>query len=150
MLPTSLALLAATRVGFTRVEEYLLLPEHATEEEAPPLPSGVLAKLGDESEPCSFEWPGTDWRLRGVALTVRAGAVVAVTGTIGAGKTSLLCALLGEMPPLPEQAGRSRRAVTSSLCFLGQCASPLLAAGVRWLTRCCVGQAGVCDVWHRA
>ena len=33
MLPTSLALLAATRVGFTRVEEYLLLPEHATEEE---------------------------------------------------------------------------------------------------------------------
>ena len=89
----------------------------------------VSSKVGDESKPCSFEWPGTDWRLRGVALTVRAGAVVAVTGTIGAGKTSLLCALLGEMPPLLEQAGPGRRAVTNSLCFLGQCACPLLAAG---------------------
>ena len=35
--------------------------------------------------------------LRGVALEVRVGELVAVVGRVGAGKTSLLMALLGEL-----------------------------------------------------
>jgi hypothetical protein len=35
----------------------------------------------------------------GGGVEVMAGAVIGVTGLVGAGKSSLLCALLGEMPP---------------------------------------------------
>ena len=44
-------------------------------------------------------WQGPT--LGGVRLTLRAGEVLGVCGEVGAGKSSLLAALLGELLPLP-------------------------------------------------
>ena len=48
-----------------------------------------------------FSWEGDDaqaaWRLQNIELNVRHGQLVAVVGTVGSGKSSILSALLGEM-----------------------------------------------------
>ena len=49
----------------------------------------------------SFTWsPDLDPTLKDVSVQVRAGSLVAVVGMVGAGKSSLLSALLGEMQKL--------------------------------------------------
>ena len=49
----------------------------------------------------SFSWSSDlDPTLKDVSVRVRAGSLVAVVGTVGAGKSSLLAALLGEMHKL--------------------------------------------------
>jgi ATP-binding cassette, subfamily B, multidrug efflux pump len=47
----------------------------------------------------TFQYPGTDgWALRGVNLDIPAGALVAVTGPVGSGKSALARAILGVYP----------------------------------------------------
>ena len=71
---------------------------------APPLV--LLQAVGREEEKdaviCSqadFSWGEEQERatLRGVTLTVRRGGLVAVVGGVGAGKSSLLSAVLGDL-----------------------------------------------------
>ena len=47
----------------------------------------------------TFSWGGAaeEWTLHGVNLKVQKGQLVAVVGSVGAGKSSLLSALLGQM-----------------------------------------------------
>ena len=46
---------------------------------------------------CTFSWEGEDQKLlEGINFRARAGELVGVVGKIGAGKTSLLCSILGE------------------------------------------------------
>ncbi|XP_027391669.1 multidrug resistance-associated protein 4-like [Bos indicus x Bos taurus] len=49
--------------------------------------------------------------LQGLSFTVRPGELLAVVGPVGAGKSSLLCALLGELPPSQGQASVHGRIV---------------------------------------
>lgn len=54
-----------------------------------------------------FTWEGneeqTSWRLEDIDLTIPHGRLVALVGSVGAGKSSILSALLGEMK---KEAGR--------------------------------------------
>jgi ATP-binding cassette subfamily C (CFTR/MRP) protein 1 len=52
-------------------------------------------------ENCSFTWGGEDGKvLHDINLKVSQGSLVAIIGAVGAGKSSLLSALLGEMEKL--------------------------------------------------
>lgn len=48
----------------------------------------------------SFSWGGTTPTLSNLNLIVKTGELVAVVGKVGAGKSSLLNAILGEMKQL--------------------------------------------------
>jgi len=45
----------------------------------------------------TFSWTDESTTLKDVNFSVKTGELVAVVGTIGSGKTSLLCALLGDL-----------------------------------------------------
>ncbi|KAJ2780560.1 Multidrug resistance-associated protein 6 [Coemansia javaensis] len=81
----------------------------------------------------AFAWPGpadpaAPFVLRVDSLVVGRGQLVAVAGAVGAGKSSLLSAILGEMDPAPPgRRPRSRAAVTGRTAYVGQ--HPWLARG---------------------
>lgn len=90
-----IANLAAARVSADRIASFLgeeTLPEPS----ASPLLSGAVGirwkgaayQHGDAAEPV----------IAGLDLTVRAGEAVAIVGPVGAGKSSLILSLLGEVP----------------------------------------------------
>lgn len=102
------------RASVARVNAFLALPQwHAPRE--PPSDGDVAARLNG----CSFRWtapqelspspkssPAPDQSnardvLTSIKLDIRKGELLAVIGRVGAGKSSLLAALLGELPPVP-------------------------------------------------
>jgi ABC-type multidrug transport system fused ATPase/permease subunit len=143
MLPLSLSLAAATQVSLARIEDFLAMPEHeSTEAAATTTTDGLLVAIGGDGGSdtgMSFKWPGAEFRLRNVSLSLRGGEIVGVTGSTGSGKTSFLCALLAEMPQCDsgdddsstdDSQSSRRHFVTRSVCFVSQ--RPfLLSASVR-------------------
>jgi ABC-type multidrug transport system fused ATPase/permease subunit len=121
MLPTSIALYAASMVSLRRCEEFLALPEHEPLPTPPPCEPDTLARVSG-----TFEWSGTQFSLQELSLSVGRGELVGVTGSIGSGKTSLLCALLGEMSA---KGGKQsdETCLVSSVCFVSQ--RPFLMSG---------------------
>ncbi|KAK3912845.1 Canalicular multispecific organic anion transporter 2 [Frankliniella fusca] len=124
MLPMVIMLVVQSGVSIKRIDAFLNAPDldedsvqHCTEEA-----SGALRKLAEANgtdgpghgpdhargtvapihvRDGTFAWgPGEEPVLRDVQLTVPKGALVAVVGMVGAGKTSLLSAMLGEMEKL--------------------------------------------------
>ncbi|XP_045113643.1 multidrug resistance-associated protein 1-like isoform X2 [Portunus trituberculatus] len=84
-------------VSLRRMERYLntdeLDPLDVTSD--PRQSSAVVVQGG------CFSWEGDEeqdtWRLKDIELNVRPGQLVALVGTVGSGKSSILSALLGEM-----------------------------------------------------
>jgi ABC-type multidrug transport system fused ATPase/permease subunit len=141
MLPLSISLFAAAKVSLSRVEDYLALPEHdeavvacdaaaATPSDGclVQISSGVSAQSNAEEGGfgMSFKWPDADFQLRNIHLAVCGGEMVGIAGPIGSGKSSLLSAILGEMPPT-SQSRSPRQHLTQSVCFVGQ--RPFLLSG---------------------
>ncbi len=60
-------------------------------------------------ENASFAWDADSMTLKNINLRVKNGSLVAVVGSVGAGKSSLLAAVLGE---LEKKAGRINRNVS--------------------------------------
>ena len=96
-------------VSIRRINEFLNAAElEPRVEEAPVRPGLVL-----EVEGGSWSWGAVERPvLRDVTLRLEQGELVAVVGLVGAGKSSLLAALLGEMNCL---AGAVRTAGTTAL-----------------------------------
>lgn len=60
-----------------------------------------VADVAVKVEGGTFSWEGDDhqasWRLEDIDLTITHGRLVALVGSVGSGKSSILSALLGEM-----------------------------------------------------
>lgn len=129
MAPEVVAALLEARVAADRVTAFLSAPEVAGRRTAPPpKPLGWTPAAHEEparwTAPAAFHggiarWPGVDGRgaaaggdggslgpivLRDVTLAFPAGTLTAIVGPVGAGKSSLLAALLGELAFTPPNA----------------------------------------------
>ncbi|KAF9613046.1 hypothetical protein IFM89_005480 [Coptis chinensis] len=99
MIPEALSMLIQVKVSFDRLETFLLDDELKDEKERSLLPSASISVRMNSG---AFCWnKDTDApTLRAVNLEVRKGQKVAVCGPVGAGKSSLLYAILGEIPKI--------------------------------------------------
>ncbi|KAJ4831189.1 ATP-binding cassette sub- C member 8 [Turnera subulata] len=100
MLPEALSVMIQVKVSFDRINKFLL-DDELKNENARRMPSqnsfeSVLIKGGKFSWDPELVMP----TLREVNLDVKQGQKIAICGPVGAGKSSLLCAILGEMPKL--------------------------------------------------
>eukprot|EP01018_Ginkgo_biloba_P033198 Gb_05522 [translate_table: standard] len=99
-LPDLLSVLAQAKVSLDRVTAYLQeqelqadavenIPKHSTE-------------VAIEIEGGEFNWDpfSQEPTLKGIRLQVRRGMRVAICGTVGSGKSSLLSCILGEIPKI--------------------------------------------------
>lgn len=97
MLPNIITQVVNANVSLTRLEE-LLLAEERVVEPNPPLTPGLPAisiRNGNFSWDSKAEKP----TLSNINLDIPIGSLIAIVGETGEGKTSLISAMLGEIPP---------------------------------------------------
>ncbi|KAF5764677.1 putative ABC-type xenobiotic transporter [Helianthus annuus] len=100
MLPNMITQVVNANVSLKRLED-LLLAEERLLLPNPPLEPGLPAisiKNG------SFSWDSKSDRptLSNINLDIQMGSLVAIVGSTGEGKTSLVSAMLGELPPVSD------------------------------------------------
>uniref|UniRef100_A0A8C6CRZ5 Multidrug resistance-associated protein 4 n=1 Tax=Moschus moschiferus TaxID=68415 RepID=A0A8C6CRZ5_MOSMO len=84
-------------ISIRRIKNFLLLDEIT--QCYPLLPSDGKMIVDVQAFTASWEKKSEIPTLQGLSFTVRPGELLAVVGPVGAGKSSLLSALLGELPP---------------------------------------------------
>uniref|UniRef100_A0A8D1MQ45 ABC transporter domain-containing protein n=1 Tax=Sus scrofa TaxID=9823 RepID=A0A8D1MQ45_PIG len=84
-------------VSIQRVKNFLLLEE--TSQHNPQLPSDGEAIVRMHDFTAFWDKASETPTLQGLSFTIRPGELLAVVGPVGAGKSSLLSAVLGELPP---------------------------------------------------
>ncbi|XP_063702153.1 multidrug resistance-associated protein 1 isoform X3 [Culicoides brevitarsis] len=102
MLPMLISSLVQTSVSVTRINKFMNAEELD--------PDNVQT---DESEPCAlviengtFQWDTEETTLKNINMKVEKNQLVAVVGTVGSGKSSLLSAYLGEMDRISGRVNR--------------------------------------------
>ncbi|XP_076312445.1 ATP-binding cassette sub-family C member 4-like isoform X2 [Tachypleus tridentatus] len=103
LFPFAIAHGAESLISFKRIEKFLLLEEQKE-------PSVVnVSDLRPKLENCGVWMDNVtsswckeieEFNLKNISVTVKPGELLAVIGPVGAGKTSLLMTILGEMPTL--------------------------------------------------
>uniref|UniRef100_A0A0D9WR94 Uncharacterized protein n=1 Tax=Leersia perrieri TaxID=77586 RepID=A0A0D9WR94_9ORYZ len=101
MLPEIMTKMIQYRVSLDRIEN--LLGEEEIRDDDVMRKTTILDDSSDGTriihvQDGSFSWSGSELTLKNVHLSIRQGEKVAVCGPVGSGKSSLLCALLGEIP----------------------------------------------------
>ncbi|KAM7238066.1 hypothetical protein CapIbe_011024 [Capra ibex] len=84
-------------VSIQRIKKFLLLDE--TSQCYSQLPSDGRTIVDVQAFTASWEKASETPTLQGLSFTVRPGELLVVVGPVGAGKSSLLSAVLGELPP---------------------------------------------------
>uniref|UniRef100_J3MF20 ABC transporter domain-containing protein n=1 Tax=Oryza brachyantha TaxID=4533 RepID=J3MF20_ORYBR len=101
MLPEVMTMVIQYRVSLGRIGRFLAEDEINDGDviRAPPSDDSRIINVQDGS----FSWSGSaaELTLKNVHLSIRRGEKVAVCGPVGSGKSSLLFALLGEIPRTP-------------------------------------------------
>ncbi|KAI4581556.1 hypothetical protein MJG53_009999 [Ovis ammon polii x Ovis aries] len=95
--PMAIEKVSEAVVSIQRIKNFLLLDEIT--QCYPLLPSDGKTIVDVQAFTASWEKASETPTLQGLSFTVRPGEVLAVVGPVGAGKSSLLSALLGELPP---------------------------------------------------
>lgn len=117
--PQVIASVTQAMVSLDRLTKFMTSEEIQPDavERTPLLEGGDMAPI--ELRMATFAWDteAPQPTLRNINLTVTRGARVAICGTVGSGKSSLLAALLGEMPRV---AGTAR--VSGSIAYVAQSA----------------------------
>ncbi|XP_046392416.1 ATP-binding cassette sub-family C member 4-like [Ischnura elegans] len=95
--PQGIGQLAETLVSVGRLQKFLLYEENVLE----PLPSELATKTNDiKINDVTAKWTSnvSENTLNNITLDVKPGMLVAIIGPVGAGKSSLLHAILHELP----------------------------------------------------
>lgn len=96
-IPGLITVLLNARIAVGRIEDFMKEPNKG---HPVPHPSGQEAQPELKLENASFAWPGTDLPvLHEISIAFPVGLTV-ITGKVGAGKTALLQALMGELDNL--------------------------------------------------
>uniref|UniRef100_A0A453SDS9 ABC transmembrane type-1 domain-containing protein n=1 Tax=Aegilops tauschii subsp. strangulata TaxID=200361 RepID=A0A453SDS9_AEGTS len=106
-LPEILTMMIQYKVSLDRIEKFLIEEEiKEGAERAPPHNSDIRVHVQD----ANFSWNASaaDLTLRNVNLSINKGEKVAVCGAVGSGKSSLLYALLREIPRTSGSSGTVR------------------------------------------
>eukprot|EP00271_Cylindrocystis_brebissonii_P007833 TRINITY_DN2165_c0_g1_i1.p1 TRINITY_DN2165_c0_g1~~TRINITY_DN2165_c0_g1_i1.p1 ORF type:complete len:1709 (-),score=349.89 TRINITY_DN2165_c0_g1_i1:1265-6391(-) len=115
MLPQLITQVVNANVSVKRLQEMLLAEERAEEGTPSVEPNHPVIEV----QQGTFSWGAKGDRptLKDITLEVRAGALVAIVGGTGEGKSSLLSALIGELPPAE---GHSAPIVRGRLAYVPQ------------------------------
>ena len=99
MFPTLITATVNANVSLKRLQDLLLADERVLQDN-PPLEPGLPAVVIKDG---TFSWDSDGERptLSHVNFEVPTGSLVAIVGSTGAGKTSLISAALGELPAVP-------------------------------------------------
>ncbi|XP_045018372.1 ATP-binding cassette sub-family C member 4 isoform X6 [Bubalus bubalis] len=95
--PMAIEKVSEAVVSIQRIKNFLLLDEIT--QCYPLLPSDGKTTVDVQAFTASWEKASETPTLQGLSFTVRPGELLVVVGPVGAGKSSLLNALLGELPP---------------------------------------------------
>ncbi|KAF0901840.1 hypothetical protein E2562_006467 [Oryza meyeriana var. granulata] len=98
MLPEIMTMMIQYKVSLDRIEKFLAEDE-IKDDDVRRVPSDNNSRIIHVQDG-SFSWNGSaaELTLENVHLSIRRGEKVAVCGPVGSGKSSFLCALLGEIP----------------------------------------------------
>ncbi|CAN1249285.1 ABC transporter C family member 2 [Linum perenne] len=114
MLPNLLSQVVTANVSIHRLEE-LFLSEERTLTKNPPLEPGVPA-ISIKDGYFSWDSKAENPTLSNINLDIPTGSLVAIVGGTGEGKTSLVSAMLGELPALAD----TRVAVRGTVAYVPQ------------------------------
>ncbi|KAL7041242.1 hypothetical protein ACKWTF_000685 [Chironomus riparius] len=95
MFPMMIANMAQAWVSVKRINKFLNAEELDSSNVANEPSENALSITNG-----TFTWGGETTTLKNINLKVRKGNLTAIVGSVGCGKTSLVCALLGEMEKL--------------------------------------------------
>eukprot|EP01124_Arcella_intermedia_P029518 TRINITY_DN625_c0_g1_i1.p1 TRINITY_DN625_c0_g1~~TRINITY_DN625_c0_g1_i1.p1 ORF type:complete len:1466 (+),score=369.04 TRINITY_DN625_c0_g1_i1:648-4400(+) len=93
-LPRSIGSLVSCKVSFDRLSNFF----NADELQLNDIRNHEASEYPVVVEDATFEWKPEEKTLRGINMRIKSGQLVAIVGEVGAGKSSLLLSLLGEMP----------------------------------------------------
>ncbi|XP_061984251.1 ABC transporter C family member 12-like [Populus nigra] len=100
MLPNLLSQVVNANISLQRLEE-LFLAEERILAPNPPLEPGIPA-ISIENGNFSWDLKLENPTLTNIKLNIQAGSLIAIVGGTGEGKTSLISAMLGELPPMED------------------------------------------------
>lgn len=122
--PQTLIAVSQAQVSLDRLEKYLGSEELDTNAvDRNPIEGDENLAISVSS--ASFSWTETEdshgkgetATLRNIDLKVKKGALVAVVGTVGSGKSSLLACMLGEMPKLQGKVPQFEPYAPTEICW---------------------------------
>eukprot|EP00898_Chlorokybus_atmophyticus_P000774 jgi/Chlat1/1698/Chrsp127S01927 len=116
--PNLISQVTSCKVSIQRLQDVL----GADERKLPPFPSPDQKLPAIKVENGNFSWTlkATKPTLQNVSLEVMPGQLVCIVGSTGQGKSSLLAALLGEMPELWTSSGDSSVTIHGRVAYVPQ------------------------------
>ncbi|TNN61503.1 Multidrug resistance-associated protein 4 [Liparis tanakae] len=96
--PSAIEKLYETRVSIRRIQEFLMLDEIVRSKAEPPLVGKMDAAVVIRDLVCYWDKSLDAPSLQNLSLTLNSNQLLAVIGPVGAGKSSLLSTILGELP----------------------------------------------------
>ncbi|XP_010829864.1 PREDICTED: multidrug resistance-associated protein 4-like [Bison bison bison] len=107
--PMAIEKVSEAIISIRRIKNFLLLDEISQLTTQLPSDDKTIVHMKDFT--AFWDKESETPTLQGLSFTVRPGELLVVVGPVGAGKSSLLCALLGELPPSQGQASVHGRIV---------------------------------------
>uniref|UniRef100_A0A0D3G471 ABC transporter C family member 13 n=1 Tax=Oryza barthii TaxID=65489 RepID=A0A0D3G471_9ORYZ len=123
MLPEVLSIMIQIKVSLDRIGKFLMEEEFRNDAVLPlPMPSSDMITMAINNGVFSWEPSKAIATLKSISIAAMQGEKIAVCGPVGAGKSSLLCAMLGEIPRMSGSV-----AMSGSIAYVPQ--TPWIQSG---------------------